>query len=164
MQALGINAGLLISQIANLVILLLLLRIVLYKPVLRMLDERADKIRRSMQDAEATSQQAARAEAQYQERIQEAQRQAQAILEQANEESKRLRDKALSEAREEAQRLLERAQKQIELERHEVLRGERMQLADLVVAAASKVVGHALDKKAHRRLVEQFLADATGSK
>ena len=48
MEALGINAGHLISQIANLTILLVLLRVVLYRPVLNMLDQRAAKIRQGL--------------------------------------------------------------------------------------------------------------------
>lgn len=163
MEALGINAGYLVSQIANLLILLVLLRIFLFKPVLGMLDQRAEKVRQSLEDAELASQRAAQAEAEYGKRIEQAQEEARLVLQQANEEAKRLREQALSEARHEAQDLMERARKEMELERREAARADRTKLADLVVAAASKVIGRSLDTPSHRRLVEQFLSDSTAS-
>jgi F-type H+-transporting ATPase subunit b len=163
MEALGINAGHLISQIANLAILLVLLRIVLYRPVLNMLDQRAAKIRQGLEDAEAASQQAAQAQAEYDQRIQQAQEEAQAILSQAREEAGSLREQALADAQREAQELLERTRQSLQMERSKALHAERAHLADLVIAAASKVIGQSLDQQAHRRLVEQFLAESTAS-
>ncbi len=163
MEALGINAGYLVSQIANLLILLVLLRIFLLKPVLAMLDQRAEKIRQSVEDAESAAQRAAQAEAEYDKRIEQAEEEARLVLQQANEEAKRLREQALSEARREAQDLVERARQEIELQRRAAARADRTQLADLVVAAASKVIGQSLDTPSHRRLVENFLSDSTAS-
>jgi F-type H+-transporting ATPase subunit b len=164
MEALGINAGYLVSQIANLFILLVLLRIFLFKPVLQMLDQRAAKIRQAALDAESASQRAAQSEAEYQKRIEQAQQEARTILDQASEEGKRLREQALTDARQEAQELLGRARKEIELERRQASRADRAQLADLVVAAASRVIGQTLDKQSHRQLIERFLADGTAPK
>ncbi len=66
MDALGINWGFLLSQIVNLAILLIALRLVLYKPVMRMLDQRAQRIKKGLEDAELASKKAAQAEAEYQ--------------------------------------------------------------------------------------------------
>jgi F-type H+-transporting ATPase subunit b len=164
MQALGISAGHLISQLANLVILLLALRVFLYRPVLNMLDERAAKIRQGLEDAEAASQTAAQAQAEYEKCIEQAQREAQGILDQAREEARQLREKALADAQREAQELLEKSRQAAEMDRRKALRAERTQLADLVVAAASKVIDQALDDQGHKRLVEQFLAENTAPK
>jgi F-type H+-transporting ATPase subunit b len=161
MEALGINAGHLLSQIANLIILLLLLRIVLYKPVLNMLDQRAARIRQGLEDAEAASQQAAQAQAEYDKRIQQALSEAQAILSQAKEDAEHVRKQALAKAQREARELLDKNRQSLEMERRKALRAERAQLADLVIAAASKVIGQSLDQQAHHRLVEQFLAEST---
>jgi F-type H+-transporting ATPase subunit b len=163
MEALGINAGHLISQVANLTILVLLLRVVLYRPVLNMLDQRAEKIHQGLEDAEAASQRAAEAQADYEKRMEQAQLEARAILDQAREEARHLREQALAAAQREAQELLERSRQAVELERRKAQRAERAQLADLVVAAASKVIDQSLDDQAHRRLVEQFLAESAAA-
>jgi len=117
MRALGINAGYLISQIANLLILLVLLRMFLFKPVLEMLDRRAEQVRKGVEDAELASQRAAQAEADYEKRIEMAQQEARAIVEHANKEAEHLRESTRANARQEAQAVLEQARREIELER-----------------------------------------------
>ena len=159
MEALGIQAGYLISQIVNLLILLLVLRALLYKPILSMLDARAARIRQGLEDAEAASKSAAQAEADYQKRLEEARLEAQDIIKQANEEAQKLRQQTLDEARQEAQQLLERTRQEIDLDRQETLRVQQVELADLVVDTAAKVIGQVLDDPGHRQLVEQFLAE-----
>lgn len=163
MEALGIQPGYLISQIVNLLVLLLILRIVLYRPMLGMLDRRAERIRQGFEDAEAASQKAEQAEADYQKRLEEARIQAQDIITQANQEAQKLRQQLMEEARQEAQQLLERTRKQIDSERQEALRAQRAELAELVVDTAAKVIGQALDESAHRQLIEHFLAEGTAS-
>ena len=163
MDALGINLGQLTAQTVNLVVLLVALGAFLYKPVLAMLDERAERIQQSMEDAAAASKKAAQAEAEYQKRISEAQTVASAMVEQASSEAQAVRERTLANAREEAQQLLERARREIELERQEALRTEKAQLADLVIAAASKVIARELDETAHRQLIDEFLSSPAES-
>lgn len=163
MEALGIQAGYVISQIVNLLILLVAMRALLYEPVLRMLDRRAAKIRQGLADAEAASKKAEQAESDYQKRLDEARLKAQELLKQANEEAQKLRQQTLDEARQEAQQLLERTRQEIDLERQETLRAQRAELADLVVDTAAKVIGRALDESDHRRLIQQFLAEGESS-
>ncbi len=163
MEALGIQAGYLISQVVNLFILLMTLRVVLYRPVLDMLDRRAAKVRQALEDADVASKKAEQAEADYQTRLEQARLEALDIIKQANEEAQKLRQETLTEARDEAQQLLERARAEIRLERQEALRAQRVELADLVVATTAKVVGRALDESDHRRLIEQFLAESAAS-
>ncbi len=163
MEALGIQPGYLISQIVNLLVLLVILRIVLFKPVLGMLDRRAERIRQGLEEAEAASKRAEQAEADYQKRLEEARSQAEGIVKQANEEAQKLRQQTLEQARQEAEQLLERTRKQIDSERREAHRAQRAELAQLVADTAAKVIGQALDEPGHQRLIEQFLAEGTDS-
>ena len=63
MDALGIEWPLLISQLINFLILIVLLRMFLYKPVLNMLNARKERIAQSMKDAERVNAAAREAEA-----------------------------------------------------------------------------------------------------
>ena len=58
MDALGINGPFLIAQIVNFVLLLLLLRAFLYKPVLKMLESRKQRIAEGLQAAEVARREA----------------------------------------------------------------------------------------------------------
>ena len=160
MDALGINWGFLLSQVVNLAILLIALRLVLYKPVMRMLDQRAQRIKKGLEDAELASKKAAQAEAEYQRRVEQAKHEVQKIIDKAVEQGERARDDIIARAQKEAQELLDKARRQIEIERQDALRAVRTQVADLVVAATAKVVGQSLDARTHRRLIDEFLAES----
>src|SRR5947207_2200638 len=90
--ALGVNLPGLVAQAINFLLLLLILRLIAYKPILRMLDERSARIRESMERAEELKAEAARTEQQFTARLTEAQRQAQEIVSQANQFAQRIRD------------------------------------------------------------------------
>ncbi|MFQ6015027.1 MAG: F0F1 ATP synthase subunit B [Anaerolineae bacterium] len=159
MDKLGINTGYLISQIINFLLILFILQRFLYKPVLKMLDERRERIRTSMEEAEEARRKAAEAEEEYQKRIEQARKEAEAIVARAEEEAQKARDAILEEARADARRLREQAEAEVEFHRRQVLEGMRDQVADLAILAASKVIGRSLDEDGHRRLVKDFLAE-----
>jgi F-type H+-transporting ATPase subunit b len=159
MGALGINVGFLVSQLANLFILLILLRVVLYTPVMNMLDQRALRIKKGLEDAQEAEERAAQAEADYQRRMEGAEREAQVVIEQANAQARKIREETLAKAQAEAAELLAKAHQQIGTERRESLRTVRGQVADLAIAVAAKLIGQSLDDEAHRRLVEEFLTE-----
>ena len=71
LEALGINLGYLISQVVNFTLLALLLYFVAYKPILRMLDQRSERIQQGLQDAEVASRRAAEMEQEYEQKLQE---------------------------------------------------------------------------------------------
>ena len=102
MEALGINLGLLISQIVNFTLLAILLYFVAYKPVLRMLDDRSARIQKGLEDAEEASRRAAQMEQEFEQRMAEARREGQEIIAQSTQMSEKARQKILVMAREEA--------------------------------------------------------------
>ena len=65
MEKLGINFGLLIAQLVNVILIVWLLTMLLYKPVLNMLNERTRRIQESLKDAEQVKEQLARANQDY---------------------------------------------------------------------------------------------------
>jgi F-type H+-transporting ATPase subunit b len=67
---LGINTGVLITQVVTFIILLVVLRFVAYKPLMRMLDERSQKVKESMEQAEAVKEQSANAEEEVKKQLQ----------------------------------------------------------------------------------------------
>lgn len=161
MDELGINLPLLVAQVINFFIVLLALRLFLYKPVLAMLDRRAQRIREGLEAAERSKQQASEAEQEVTRQLEEARRQGQALIAQAQEAATRIQEDARAQARREAEALLERARNEIQLERDQAIAELRAQFADLTISAAEKVIGQALDRQAHRRLIDEVLAQST---
>ncbi|OGO03860.1 MAG: ATP synthase F0 subunit B [Chloroflexi bacterium RBG_13_54_9] len=154
---LGISLPGLIGQVINFVILLGILYVVAYKPITRMLDERANRVRESMERAEFVKQQAERTEQDFQGRIEEARRQGQAVLGEAVQVGERLKEEARQEARREAEAIIARARTAIQMERDEAIAALRREVADLVVLAAEKVISTSIDKETHQRLIDEVL-------
>ncbi|MBI4505545.1 MAG: F0F1 ATP synthase subunit B [Chloroflexi bacterium] len=157
--ALGIDGRMLIAQIVNFAILLGLLWAFLYRPVLRMLQERRERIAESMRRAEEVKQQLARAQQEYEAALLRARREAQGIIAQANELGKRLTDEARQRAQAEAQVDLDRARAQIRLETQQAIAKLRSEVADLAVLAAGRIIQRSLDTRQHYDLVADVLRE-----
>ena len=161
---LGINLPTLVAQIVNVVILLGLLYLVAYKPVMRMLDERSQRVKESMEQTDAIKEQAARAEEEVKKQLEAASRGGQERIAQAIQIGEDVKQKAQQEARQEAETLISRARTEIQRERDEAIDELRKEVADLTILAAGKVIERSLDKKAHRELIDKVLEESTALK
>lgn len=164
MGDIGINVPGLVAQLVCFFLLFGLLTVVLYKPVRRMLDERSNRIKESMEQAEQIKEQMAKTEEQVKEQLGAARRDGQDILAQAAQMGERLKEEAGGEARQEAEVIVARARTEIERERDEAIDEVKRQFVDLAITAAEKVVNETLDREKHRRLIEEVLEQAPGGK
>lgn len=164
LDKLGIDVPSLVAFLINFLLLFGLLTLVLYKPVTRMLDQRAAKIKESLEQAERIKQETVRAEESVKAQIEIGRKEGQAIVAQATQTAERVKEEAKTEARKEAEALIGKAQAEIEREREEGFNQLRREFADLSILAAEKVIGRSLDKKAHQELIEEVLEEGLASK
>ncbi|GIW10471.1 MAG: F0F1 ATP synthase subunit B [Chloroflexi bacterium] len=164
MDQLGINLPGLLAQIVNFLILFLILRAVLWPRVIGMLDERARRIRESMDRAAELQQQAAAAQQQFEEQLKQARQEAQEIVARALQTADRIKNEAEVEARQQADALVERARAEIQLERDRAIAELRREFADVTILAAERVIQQSLDKQRHLRLIEEVLAEVDALK
>ena len=155
---LGLNVAGLIWHAINFIVLFLLLRLVLFKPVVGMLDARAQRVRESMEQADAARRAAEQAEADRQALLAETRREAEQIRARADEQAKRILSDAEARAHERQQLAEQQAEVAAAQIEERVMAQVRMQLADMVVTAVERVTRGALDANAQRGLVQQFLA------
>jgi F-type H+-transporting ATPase subunit b len=160
MEALGLDPNLLITQIVNFVILLIILRFLLYKPILNMLTSRRQRIQESMEYAERVKQDAANQQKEFERKLEETRRETQAAAAAAAQVGEKEREAILTQAREEARKLVEQAKEQIEYERKQMLFDLQEQVVDLSLLAAQKVIGQSLNDQHHRQLIGEFIAQA----
>jgi len=158
---LGINLPVLVAQIINVAILFGLLYLVAYKPIMRMLDERSQRIKESMKQADDIKEQAAHAEEEVKKQLEAASGEGQERIAQAVQIGEEVKQKAQQEARQEAETLIARARTDIQRERDEAIDELRKEVADLTILAAGKVIDRSLDKKAHRQLIDKVLEEST---
>lgn len=160
-MGLGLDLPTFIGQLVSFLILLGLLIYVGYKPIRKMLDERANRIEESMEQAEATKQEYERAKVAVQEQISKARQEGQAVIGQATQIGDRLKEEARGEARKEAQTIVDRTRVDLERERDKAIDDLRREFVDTAILAAEKVISETLDKEKHRKLIEQALEEST---
>jgi len=159
-DSLGINWAVLLAQIITFGILMGLLYLAAYKPIMRMLDERSNRVKESIEQTEHIKEQAAHAEEEVKRQIEAASKEGQEVIARAMRTGEDLRQKAQQDAREDAESLIVRARTEIQRERDEAVDELRKEFADLTILAAGKVIERSLDKEAHRELIDKTLEES----
>ncbi len=163
-DALGINIPSLVAFALNFFLLLVLLRLALYKPVLKMLDERSRRIRESLLAADNAAEQARESEGRVQDESRRAQVQGQEIVANAQEIARRIQDDANKQAEVQAAHIVEQAEASIRQETESARAALRREFADLTIIAAEKVINQSLDRESHLRLINEVLAEASAGR
>ncbi len=158
--SLGINLSLLVVFIVNFIILLVMLRLFLYKPVMKVLDERAQRTKEAMELAEATKQEFEQAKGEVQKQIEKGRQEGQAIIAQALQTGERLKEESRAEATKQAQGIIDRTRSELEAERDKIVGDLRREFVDISIAAAEKVIKETLDREKHRKLIEETLQES----
>ena len=159
-----INPSTAIFAIINFAILVVLLKVFLYKPVCNMLDSRKQEVANNLKSAEDAKLEAQKLKDEYAAQIQNARSEAQDINNQATKIGEQTKADIVNEAREEATRLVAKAQDEIVREKTEALNEIRNEIADLAVLAASKVVGKTIDVADHQNMVNNFVKEVGEAK
>jgi len=160
-EQLGINWHGLLAQFLSFGILLIVLTFLFYKYIIPKLEERSNKIKESMDQAEFIKQQVAKTEQMVQEQLAQARRQGQDLVAQAAQIGERLREEAQQQARQDAEAIVARARPEIQTEREETIAKLREEFVEIAIEAAEKVINKALDKETHRQLIQKTLEEST---
>ncbi len=162
--SLGVNLPLLVVFVVNFIILFVLLRLFLYKPVMKMLDERTKRTKEGMELAEATKKEYEQAKGEVQKQIEKGRQEAQAIIAQAMQVGERLKEESRQEATKQAQVIVDRTRAELETERDKIVGDLRREFVDIAISAAEKVIKETLDKEKHRKLIEETLKESAFSR
>jgi F-type H+-transporting ATPase subunit b len=159
LSTLGLNGPSFLWHLGGFLFLLWLLQMVLFKPVMKMLDDRAARIADSLARADEVRRQSEQAEADRQALLTETRKEAELIRQRADEQAKKILSDIELRAKDSAAQILAQAQQQIETSRQQMIADVRAQVADMVVTAVDQVTRRAVDGTAQRQLIEQFLSD-----
>ena len=152
----SINATL-IAQILNFIVLLWVLAKFAYKPLIKAMDNRRNRIINDLDTAEQTRLDAEALKAQYVEQLANARQEATDIVDKANKVAQNLHDDFMEQARAEKAAMMVTAKERIEQDKQQALVDIRTQVIDLSTQIASKVVNQKLNSGEDQKL----FADAT---
>jgi len=157
----NLNVTVLIQAI-NFLILIFLLSRFLFKPLAKFLADRSAGIEKSLAEAKAAHEAAAKAQVEYQAQMRESQREIAAIREQGQREVEAERQRLLQASRAEADRLVGQAKAEIEAETKRAKAGLREEAAGIALAAAERLLGRTISGDDQKRLVDQYVRDLGG--
>ncbi len=164
MEALGINLGYLLVQALNFLIVLLILRAWVYRPVLNMLAQRREKIAQGLEDARQAEEARGNAERDAQQVLLKAQQEANEIVRQAQARADEVAREIKAAAEKEAAEIRTGGGAEAQEIKAQALAELRGQVAALSIAAAEKLIRESLDEKRQRTLIAEFFSGLKAGK
>ena len=157
--ALGFNLWSFLFQALNVAVVMGILYFILWRPLSKSFTDREEMIKGDLEQAASAREEAEEILANYQQKIDEANREAQVILKKAAEMAETTRAEILARTHEEAGQLMEQARMEIEREKRAALADIRRQAAELVVATAGRVMARTLTPSDQEHLVREALSE-----
>ena len=153
----GVNIWTMIFAWINLLILYLVLKKILFKPVKNMIDSRQKEVDDMYNDAEAAKADAAQLKADYEEKLEKANEESEEILKRAVRRAQLREEEILKSADEEARRSLERAAEEAELEKKRVLNEVKNEVSEMAIGIAAAVIERDVSAEEHKELIDEFI-------
>jgi F-type H+-transporting ATPase subunit b len=151
--------GLMIWTLIAFGITFFVLRRYAFGPVQKIIDERRQRIRESLQEAERARDESRKLLEEHRQLRAGARGEAEEILSEARRVADSMRERVREETEQDRQRRLEETKRQIEAETTRALEEIRSEVASLALDAAEKVTRGALDRDDQRRLIEDAVKD-----
>ena len=156
-EFLNINFFTALFTLINTLILLFVLTKFLWKPVMKMIDDRQKEIDGMYDAAEAAQQQAAALRASYEEQLSQAAATSERLVKEAVARGQSRQEEILRMANDQADAIRQKASLDIAREKKKAVNDAKNEIAELAVAIAGKVVEKNLDTAAQSALVDQFI-------
>jgi F-type H+-transporting ATPase subunit b len=154
-----VTVGLMIWTLVCFGITFFVLKRFAFGPIQRIIDERRQRIRQSLEEADRARDEARRLLEEHRALMNDARGQAEEVLSEARRVGDAQRDRLRQELEAERQRRIEDTRKQVETETRRALEQLRAEVAELTVIATSRVTGKVLDEADHRRLIDEAVGD-----
>ena len=157
MEFVSLDLWTLIFTWVNLFILFLIMKKLLFKPVMKMLAERENEVSSMYEKAESAQQNAERLEGEYTQKLSEAKEEALRIMKDATDAANKKGEQIVFEAQQKASASILKAQKEIEREKLSAVSEIKKDIASIAVSVAEKVIEKDINEKDYERLVEEFI-------
>ena len=136
----GVNPFTMLFAWANLLILYLFLKKLLFKPVKNMIDSRQKEIDDMYSDADSSREAASVLKSEYEQKLEKANEESEQILKSAVRKAQLREEEIIAEANGKAARILERAEEQVEMEKKKAINDIKDEVSGMAISIASAVI------------------------
>ena len=141
----------------NMFILFTIVKKLLFKPVMKVLDQRDAEIKKIYDEANQANEKAVNLEKEYSEKMAQAREEAGEIIKQATLSAQRREQEIISDAQEKAAIMTKRAEAENAQERKKAYQEIKNDISDISVAIAGKMVQREITAEDHQALISQFI-------
>lgn len=159
LDVISINLWQILISLCNLLILYLILKHFLYKPVQRAMAQRKAGLEAQYAAAEEAERTAGETRRQWEDKMAAAQSEADQILQTAQARAQRRGSQIEAEAKERAESMVRQAQAQAELEQKKAQAGIRHEIVDVSALLAGKLLRREIKPEDHRELIDSVISE-----
>ncbi|MDP7552494.1 MAG: F0F1 ATP synthase subunit B [Nitrospinaceae bacterium] len=146
-------------SLVSFALLFFLLKRYAFPPILEALDERENKIRTEISDAEKLRQEAQELKADLEKELKNAHEKANTIVQMAGNESKKIQEKTIQETQTKIRQMQSDAEQEIQIAQNKLLNEIRGYTAALTIAATEKVLKKSLGDEDKKRLIDESIEE-----
>ncbi len=155
----SIDPGTIVFTLINTLIIFLIFRIFLFKPVCKILDKRKEMAAAEISEAQKAKEAAQKAEQEYTARIADAKAEAAEIVKAATARAQKREEEIVSEANRTAAEIRAKAEENIRRDKQRAVNEIKDEISEMVVMAASRVVEKEISEKDNEEIISKFLAE-----
>ena len=153
-----LDPGLFVWTILTFFLLLFVLAKFAWKPLLKMLNDREELIRSSLEDAEKAKEKLEKLNAEGEAIINQARSEAQSILSEGKAAAAKLKDETLDVAKEQAKQIASEAEKQINIEKDKAIAEIKSEVVNLSMSIAEKLINKNISPEDNKALIDESLS------
>lgn len=158
-ELLGVNPWTALFTLANTVTLFLVMKKFLFKPVLKMIEDRQQEIDTMYDEAGAAQAEAKALQAEYQQKLSAAAETSERLVKEAVARGQSREEEILRQANREAAAIMDKASADIALEKKKAINDAKDEITVIAMAIAGKVVGRSLTQEDQVNLVDHFIEE-----
>ena len=157
LDVISVNIWQMLASLANLVILFLIVKKFLYKPVKNMMQQRRDAIERDYTEADEAKKAALSDKVAYEEKLSGADAEAGAILKNAVAVARAREKEILEEADERARGIIKRAEADAILEKQKAREEIKAEIVEVSALLSEKMLEREISARDHEKLIDSFI-------
>lgn len=150
--------------IANTIVLFLILKKILFKPVMNIMDEREADIKSDIEQGKKAKEEGLKFKSEYETKVGAARSEGQQIVEMAKRRAEEKSSEIIANAKQEAENIKTKASADIEKERQQAYNDVKGEISSIALLAASKVIEKDIDKSKHEELIDEFIKEVGDAK
>jgi F-type H+-transporting ATPase subunit b len=152
-----LDPGLFVWTILTFLLLVFVLAKFAWKPLLKMLQDREDMIRSSLEDAEKAKSELERLNEESEAIMAKARSEAQSILADGKAAAEKVKDGIIAKSKEQANKIREDAENQIQVEKDKAISEIKEEVVNLTLSVAEKLIQKNLSDADNKSLIEESL-------